>query len=177
MFSVIAVSETWGNVNNEMFLNIPGYNRTLVNRKTGTGGVALFILNNLHFDVCADLNAFANDNFECVFVKLSSSTFKTKVLGSVYRPPNSNLDLFMSGFHSVVDHFNHFDVECLIARDFNIDLLKYDAHRGTGLFLDCLHEHALVPLITPPTRFTSDSFTLIDNIFSNKPNNVCCQVS
>ena len=24
MFSVIAVSETWGNVNNEMFLNIPG---------------------------------------------------------------------------------------------------------------------------------------------------------
>ena len=40
----------------------------LVNRKTGTGGgVALFILNNLYFDVCADLNAFANDNFECFF--------------------------------------------------------------------------------------------------------------
>ena len=125
-FSVIAVSETWGNVNNEMFLNIPGYNRILVNRKTGTGGgVALFILNNLHFDVCADLNAFANDNFECVFVKLSSSTFKTKILGSVYRPSNSNLDLFMSGFESVLDNFNHFGVECLIAGDFNIDLLKY----------------------------------------------------
>ena len=61
-------------------------------------------------DVCADLNAFANDNFECVFVKLSSSTFKTKVLGSVYRPPNSNLDLFMVGFESVLDHFNHFGV-------------------------------------------------------------------
>ena len=109
-----------------MFLNIPGYNRILVNRKTGTGGgVALFILNNLNFDVCADLNAFANDNFECVFVKLSSSTFKTKILGSIYRPPNSNLDLFMSGFESVLDNFNHFGVECLIAGDFNIDLLKY----------------------------------------------------
>ena len=69
-FSVIAVSEIWGNVNNEMFPNIPGYNRILVNRKTGTGeGVALFILNNLNFDVCAYLNTFANDNFECVFVK------------------------------------------------------------------------------------------------------------
>ena len=156
-----------------MFLNIPGYNRILVNRKTGTdGGVALFILNNLHFDVCADLNAFANDNFECVFVKLSSSIFKTKILGSVYRPPNSNLDLFMSGFESVLGLFNHFGVECLIARNFNIDLLKYDAHHGTGLFLDCLHEHALVPLITKPTRFTSDSSTLIDNIFTNKLNNV-----
>ena len=74
----------------------------------------MFILNNVNLDVCADLNAFANDNFECVFVKLSSSTFKTKVLGSVYRPPNSNLYLFMSGFESVPDHFNHFGVEYLL---------------------------------------------------------------
>ena len=152
-----------------MFLN----NRILVNRKTGTDeGVALFILKNLIFDACADLNAFANYNFKCVFVKLSSSTFKTKVLGSVYRPPNSNLDLIMSGFESVLDHFNNFGVKCLIAGDFNIYMLKYDAHRGTGLFLDYIHEHALVPLVTKPTRFTSDSSTLIDNIFTNKPNNV-----
>ena len=33
------VSETWGNVNNEMFLNIPGFNHVLVNRKPGTGEV------------------------------------------------------------------------------------------------------------------------------------------
>ena len=46
-------------------------------------------------------------------------------------------------------------------------MLKYDAHRGTSLFLDCLHEHALVSLITKPTHFTSDSSTLIDNIFTN----------
>ena len=60
----------------------------------------------------------------------------------------------MSGFESVLDNFNHFGVECLIAGDFNIDLLKYDAHRETGSFLDCLYEHDLVPLITKPTRFT-----------------------
>ena len=61
-FSVIAVSKTWGNVNNEMFLNISGYNHILVNRKTDTGGsVALFILNNLNYDICAYLNS--NDNF------------------------------------------------------------------------------------------------------------------
>ena len=105
-------------------------------------------------------------------VKLCCSNFKTKILGSVYRPPNSNLDLFMSGFESVLDHFNHFGVTCLIARDFNIDLLKYNARCGTGLFLDCLHEHALVPLITKPTRFTSESSTLIDNMFTNKLSNI-----
>ena len=70
------------------------YSCVLVNCKTSTGGgIALFIINNLTIDICADLNAFAYDNFECVFVNLSSSTFKTKILGSVYQPPNSNLHL------------------------------------------------------------------------------------
>ena len=47
-----------------MFLNIPGNNRALVNRKTGTGGgLVLFVNNKLTFDVNFDLNAFANDNF------------------------------------------------------------------------------------------------------------------
>ena len=76
----------------------------------------------------------------------------------------------MSCLESVLDNFNYFDVECPLAGDFKIDLLNYDVHHGTGLFLDCLHEHALAPLITKPTRFTSDSSTLIDNIFTNMPN-------
>ena len=156
-----------------MFLNIPGYNRVLVNRKTGkSGSVDLFILNNLIFYVCVDLKAFANDNFEFVFVKFCSSTFKTRILGLVYQPPNSSLDLFMSGFESVLDRYNHFCVECLIAGDFNIDLLTYDVHHGIGLFLDCMHEHVLVPLTTKPTCFTSDSSILIDNIFTNKTSNI-----
>ena len=82
----------------------------------------------------------------------------------------------MPDFESVLDHFN-FGVECLIAGDFNIDLLKYDAHSGTVLFLDCQHEHVLVPLITKPTHFTSDSFTLSATYLPISQTTLCCQVS
>ena len=58
--------------------------------------------------------------------------------------------------------------ECLIAGDFNIDLLKYD-NADTEDFINNLYEHLFIPLIFRPTRFNINSSTLIDNIFSNKP--------
>ena len=40
-------------------------------------------------------------------------------------------------------------------------------HHFTQEFLDSLFSHMFVPLITKPTRITSHSATLIDNIFTN----------
>ena len=51
--------------------------------------------------------------------------------------------------------------------DFNLDLFHYDSHHFTQEFLDSLFSHMLIPLITKPTRVTSHSATLIDNIFTN----------
>lgn len=51
--------------------------------------------------------------------------------------------------------------------DFNLDLRHYDSHHFTQEFLDSLFPHMLIPLITKPTRVTSHSATLIDNIFTN----------
>ena len=50
--------------------------------------------------------------------------------------------------------------------DFNNDLLKYKKDRNTTDFLDQMYSTSLVPHVTPPTRITSHSRTLIDNIFS-----------
>ena len=49
--------------------------------------------------------------------------------------------------------------------DFNVDLLQYDKHRDTNNFIDQLYSLGLHPLITRPTRITSHSNTLIDNIY------------
>ena len=51
--------------------------------------------------------------------------------------------------------------------DFNLDLLQYDRHLATQEFVDSLFSHAFIPLISNPTRLTSHSATLIDNIFTN----------
>ena len=51
--------------------------------------------------------------------------------------------------------------------DFNLDLLQYNHHTPTQEFIDTLFSQAFIPLISNPTRLTSYSATLIDNIFTN----------
>ena len=51
--------------------------------------------------------------------------------------------------------------------DFNINLLNYNIHQPTNDFLDSLASNSIIPYILQPTRLTSHSKTLIDNIFSN----------
>ena len=51
--------------------------------------------------------------------------------------------------------------------DFNINLLNYNDHQPTNDFLDSLASNSIIPYILHPTRITSHSKTIIDNIFSN----------
>ena len=49
--------------------------------------------------------------------------------------------------------------------DFNVNLLNHNEHNQANEILDSLA--SFIPLILQPTRITSCSNTLIDNIFSN----------
>ena len=51
--------------------------------------------------------------------------------------------------------------------DFNIDLMHYNEHKPTNEFLDSFASNSYLPYIIQPSRHTSHSRTLIDNIFSN----------
>ena len=51
--------------------------------------------------------------------------------------------------------------------DFNVNRFNYNEHNQTNEFLDYLASNSFISLILQPTRITSHSNTLIDNIFSN----------
>ena len=51
--------------------------------------------------------------------------------------------------------------------DFNINLMNYNVHKPTNEFLNSLAFNSFSPYILQPTRITSHSKTLIDNIFTN----------
>ena len=51
--------------------------------------------------------------------------------------------------------------------DFNINLLHYDKNNDTNNFLNLVYSASLIPHIVKPTRITTKTKTLIDNIFSN----------
>ena len=117
-FSVLAVSETWANEINSDYLVIPGYNRVLKNRAERGGGVVIFVDDKLAFKQRPDFNSFANTNFECVFIEITDTILKNIIIGTVYRPPDTNLDIFMNGFESVINILSKTKTECLLAGDY-----------------------------------------------------------
>lgn len=54
---------------------------------------------------------------------------------------------------------------------FNIDLLNHNKHKPTDKFIDTMYSISLFTKITRPSRITSHSTTLIDNIFTNDIDN------
>ena len=77
--------------------------------------------------------------------------------------------MFMYSFESIMSIVSNSKHDCLIAGDWNIDLLKYVIHSGTESFVNNLHANQLIPVITRLTTFAEFSSTLIDNILTNKP--------
>ena len=59
--------------------------------------------------------------------------------------------------------------------DWNLDLMNHHKHDQTSEFLDIMFSRAFFPLISRPTRITSNTASLIGNIFTNEPTN--CAVS
>ena len=52
-----------------------------------------------------------------------------------------------------------------------INLINVSNHIPTAEFLELMYSHAFTPLITKLTRVTSNTATLIDNIFTNSSRN------
>ena len=57
--------------------------------------------------------------------------------------------------------------QVFVLGDLNMNLLNYNDHQPTNEFLESLTSNSFLPYILQPTRLTSHSKTLIDNIFSN----------
>ena len=101
---------------------------------------------------------------ETLFVEIIIPHGKNIIVGTVYRPPNRNIAMYLEKFNDILSKRQQ---ALLRDGDFNLDLLQYNHHTPTQEFVDSLFSHAFLPLISNPTRLTSYSATLIDNIFTN----------
>ena len=105
-------------------------------------------------------------------LKLKSKNQKNIVIGVIYRPPDQNMKEFNKSIDTLLSKIADQEKKLLyIMGDFNINLLNNDVHESTGEFVDILSSHSLYASIVKPTRITSKSATLIDNIFTNNLSN------
>lgn len=130
------------------------------------GGVALYINNNLHFDQLKNLES--NDDNVCQSILIEVKFGKSsKVIGVIYRPPRSVLNKFNDYIDKTLSILKNSNKSVHIMGDFNINLLNIDSCNLTRDFFETMLSYSLCSSIFRPTRITSHSATLIDNIFSN----------
>lgn len=165
--SIIAITETWALTDNDSF-PIPGYTSILKARKTKFGGgVGLYIqdLLQLKYKIRSDLS---NDAFpESLFIQVTEKKRKDTIIGVIYKPPDIDVDKYTESFEQLLTTISKEHRQCYILGDYNINLLKHLTHSPTKSFLDTLFAYGFYPLINKPTRITTYSTTLIDNIITN----------
>jgi hypothetical protein len=92
---------------------------------------------------------------------------KPFAIGSLYRPPNSDISQFNSDLLTILNDLTRSKHRLAFLADFNLNLLNADRHAPTGEFLTNLQSFNFTPTTRNPTRISDISATLIDNIFVN----------
>ena len=84
-----------------------------------------------------------------------------------YRPPSGAIKGLNSFLENVFKKANTENKLCFVAGDFNLNCLDYNKNLEIRTFYNRIFAHGCIPLITKPTRVTSKTVSLIDNIFTN----------
>ena len=128
----------------------------------------------INYKLRPDLMIYKKRELESVFIKIIQKNFKNIVVGCIYRHPCMQQSEFNDDYlKPLSETLISENKEVMLLGDFNIDLLKCDSNKKVSDFLDIIYFTNHLPNITSPTRLTSHSQTLIDNIFSSVINDDC----
>ena len=162
------MAETWLTDCTAELVNITGYNFVSNRRKSKTGGGAgIYLQNGLEYKLLEECKFSDPDVIESLFLEIIVPHGNNIIVGCVYRPPNQDTAMFIDKFSNILSLISKDNKHCSVMGDFNLNLLQYNHHVPSQEFIDSLFSHAFLPLISNPTRLTSYSATLIDNIFTN----------
>ena len=107
-FSVLAFCETHTDSSTETSIEIPGYNKLIKSRigRRG-GGVALFFDSDINIGVKRrnDLECTDDSIMESLFVQITQPGLSVKdlIIGVIYRPPNTNVQLFLDRLNCMLN--------------------------------------------------------------------------
>ena len=142
-------------------------------------GVAIYIKDNIEYTVLSDLGTF-NEHIESVFIEINNEALtinRNIVIGVIYRTLNTNIKDFNAQIASVLQELRKDEKLVYLMGHYNIDLLNSESHDLTNEFVDLVYCNEFLPLSSRPTRITSTSATLIDNIFTNNRDDLNCSLN
>ena len=170
-FSIIGLTETWLDDDKVDFYDIREYDCTnnLCRKGKRGGGIMLAVKYGIPYTVRDDLQFFYSE-MESVFIEIDKQVFSTVsniVIAVIYRVPDSSIEVFNNRMQDIFNALQREKKSCYLLGDMNIDFLKHDIHKLTSEFIDLIYSYNAFPLITKPTRVTTETATLIDHIITN----------
>lgn len=157
----------------ETFLNdvnfdkfpIPGFQFVQTNRTNRKGGgVGIYIRDELQFIQRPDLALNIESEFESIFVEVTNLPQKL-IVGEIYRIPNTNEQLSIDRYETILQQLTAFNGDIIIGTDQNFNYINTSTHNNTSQLLNTFITAGFIPTITKPTRITQFTSTLIDNIY------------
>ena len=150
-YDIVGITETWLQGDQAWELSVPGYTCYRRDRNMGRGGgVALLVRNEIQSLARGDLGS---GEVESVWIELRNSKGKKTLMGIVYRPPNSSMDI---GYNLI----RELSLACakgnvVVMGDFNMQV-NWENQVGAGPqdreFVECLRDVFLEQLVLEPTR-------------------------
>lgn len=166
---MIGVSETRINENNIRSSNyeIQGYSLLFNTTEAAAGGTALYLSDSLTFKPREDLakSVYKSKLLESTFAEIECRKKANIIVGCLYKHPiMSIVDFNMNFLNKILEKISKEGKRLVLLGDFNINLLSYKVNNEVKNFVDILESYQIAPTINLPTRITSQSSTLIDNI-------------
>ena len=170
-FNIICVTDTWStdnDIRNNSNFHLPNFDFTHQERKIGkkVGGILIYVKNHIKFKVMKDLSV-SDGNSECVAVEIENKNSKNLIITRCYRPPSGTIKGLNSFLENAFKKTNAENKLCFVAGDFNLNCLGYNKNLEIRTFYHRILARGCIPLITKPTRVTSKTVSLIDNIIAN----------
>jgi len=171
-FHAICLQETWLTRESDVStLQLNGYNLISKGKLASEhGGVAVYLKDSFKYKVLSissPSNIWDGIFLEVVINESNIPSNKTLIIGNIYRPPRDtieNYSTFINEIEQILHTFQRNSKDVAITGDFNIDLLKIRQRPIFNEYFETILSNGFIPKITFPTRISSHSSTLIDNI-------------
>ena len=166
---ILGMCETFLKKNNpDSQLSINGFNfmrkdRTDIQDKAG-GGLLLYYKQSLQVTRRNDLEI---SNIESIWAEIILPNSRPFLICTVYRPPNA-LSSWVDLFEEELSKAHATGFELLLMGDFNIDITSCTNPKWNNL----IQLFDLLQIVKEPTRVTHSTSTIIDHVYTTKPENI-----
>ncbi|CAG2252208.1 unnamed protein product [Mytilus edulis] len=144
-------------------IKLNGFHKPIrLDRNRHGGGVTIYIKNSLHFIIRNDISV---SNLELLWVEVRNCSNEKFLVGVLYRPPNSNSNIW-DLFSESVDKALDCNLPIFLCGDFNCDMMS----NSSNSFKKLLNRLNLENVVWESTNFTTQTGTCIDLCVTNRKN-------